>query len=415
MGRERRRSRERSLVNVGFLFTGVDTPTPVFTNADSRANTWQLSESMADFVEAHSKSKRYPDHPVAHAKAGGSAVMIPNWRHRFRRDENSSWEYGPMMGFIPSIGFAVYGDHVISKTPEVPSWLLDEFAWSASERFRDDLQAQGSILNFFAELKDFKTLFGNLKGILGRIHQFILESGGKPLLAVKFAIQPLIEDIQKFLGTAEYLKKRIEYLEKYDGQIIEVSYGVKDVAGRMGWSPETPPSEAPSEPWEPTEVVLAVTKWDCVFNAHASIRIDCKGVKRIGKQLDALMHALGVGSFFQWLEALYKGIPFTWLIDFNFPMKRFWAKTDVSVYANIEVLSTTSSLRSKCTVEAYGFLGGVRVSAGTYQSKMYWRKSGLPFDTNGFGLRSHSLTDNVDMLAILAVILAPGIPWHKLR
>lgn len=369
-----------------------------------------LYESILDIKERFSKDGRYPDHPVRHFRCKGGMLQMDDYK--VRSTARPDLLYYSTVGYRPKITYAG-GMPSYDTVPVVPVPLLDELAYNAMRRFADDIQQQASLLNFLYELKDFKNLLGPIRGLISRL---FTDWSNKPGLTWEFAMKPFIEDVMKIVGSFKYVKKRIEFLKKFNGQTTDVSYTSDSVPDRMGWSPQSPIDSEFGPDWDPKQAKGYVTAFKCTFRAHAKIRINAKFLDSLSREVDAYASALGIGSLFDWLKAGYKAFPFSWLIDFFFKTNRLLDKLDVSQFSDlgsspIEVLTTTWSLKKVVDFDYYSKLpdSGAFVRAGRYSFLEYSRDPGLPFDTDGNSwLRFQSLLSNRDMLLILVQILLPG-------
>jgi hypothetical protein len=230
----------------------------------------------------------------------------------------------------------------------------------------------------------------------------------------------MIEDLTKFFGALHKVKRKLEFLEKFDGKETILNYNAKHVEKRMNWAPEEPVS---GQTWPfPPLTIPYCSDLEITVRCHARVQIRCRGIRDALRRLDAYMKAYGVGSIIQWVIAFWKGLPFSWLFDWIFKTNRLFAALNTSTFGEyglspITVLTTTHSIRVSATVKIWALLPGPYSPkiVGTYKVKRYSRAHGLPYDLGvGSIFRFHNLVDSTSMLAILLQILLPGFAWKRI-
>lgn len=362
-----------------------------------------MDETMADEYDSP-KMGLWKDHFCSHSKIEGSTELV------------KPWYPGGTIRYVPKT-FYWYASksQIMAVVPSVPAELLDELAYVALEKFKDDISEEGSLLNFLYELKDFG---GLIQGFLTSLRSFLLNFS-KPGLSWEFFIKPFIEDLQKIFGSFAKVKRRIEFLKKHNGKTVQLNHTVKDVQDRMDYLLFVTPNPVLGTLNFPLpQAGCHVENVKITFRAHAIVKIDCKGLDRWDRQLDAYVEALGLRTLFQWIKAGYKAIPFSWLIDWAVKTNRIFDQLKTPVFGGIgndpiKVLTTSHSIRTSCKVVLWGdeYHDGPR-QVGEYKVKSFRRAPGLPFSGGGV-LRYHDLSENASMLAILLQILLPGFGSGK--
>lgn len=356
------------------------------------------AEIMADEYDSP-KVGLWKDHFCSHSKIEGTTELVRPWY------PGGSISYRPK-----TFRWYASESQIMAVVPAIPAELLDELAYAALEKFKDDISEEGSLLNFLYELKDFG---GLIQGFLTSLRSFLLNFS-KPGLSWEFFIKPFIEDLQKIFGVFAKVKRRIEFLKKNNGKTVQLNHTVKDVQDRMDYLLFVTPNPVLGTLTLPLpQAGCHVEDVKITFRAHAIVKIDCKGLDRWDRQLDAYVEALGFRTLFQWIKAGYKAIPFSWLIDWAVKTNRIFDQLKTPVFGGIgdspiKVLTTSHSIRTSCKVVLWGdeYHDGPR-EVGRYSVKRYRRAPGLPFSGGGV-LRYHDLSENASMLAILLQILLPG-------
>lgn len=368
------------------------------------------SEILFDEYDAPKVGPGYSDHACDHTRIEGTSELVkPFW-------------HGGSIVYVPKT-FYWYAspESIRAAVPPIPSSLLDELAYAALEKFKDDIEEEGSLLNFIYELKDFAGLIGAFSSLVHRLFEFF----SKPGLSWSFAIKPFLEDLQKLFGVFEKVKRRIEFLKKNNGKVVDLNYTRKGVESQMDdiilflLLDNSCDMGALSLPLPLATPHLRDVK--ITFRAHAKVKIDCTGLDRFDRQLDAYVEALGLRTLFQWLKAGYKAIPFSWLLDFFVRTGRIFDLTKTPVFGGIgsepiKVLSTTHSIKVEAEVWLFGkeYHEPTQTVVGKYKVKLYKRSPGLPFSGGDGILRYHDLSENLSMLAILLQIILPGL-YHGRR
>jgi hypothetical protein len=397
-----RRTDETLPYQLVYRFSGGSVFSTVLWGTYSR---FSMAETFYDQYEAPKPGYAFPDHSCRHERIRGQTKNI------------GTWETTPLTGgFEPDRRWIVTEVDVSGCVPLVPPVVLDNIAYSAMKSFITDINEEGSLLNFIYELKDFGPLIGAISGLFSRILSFV----GKPGLTWEFALKPLIEDAQKFVGLFAKVKKKLEFLAKFDGQETILNYNDKHVEDHFEWESNfSDPNEYGGYGFPPIGY-CRITNLDITVRCHARVQIRCRGIKDTLRHLDAYMKAFGVASIIQWAIAIYKGIPFSWLFDFIFRTNRILDKLQTSVFGEfgqspITVLSTTHSVRTRAIVEIWGKKPQSNAEVvGSYSVHRFSRGPGLPYSQAGGSiLRYHSLAENASMLAILLQILFPSIRWER--
>lgn len=371
-------------------------------------------ESFADQYDAPRNGGVWIDHACNHIRVSGGAYHVGTWF----LDPHT-------VGYEPDRKWLTSYEEVSSQVPGIPSWLLDNLAYSALQTFTTDIEQEGSLLNFVYELKDFEGLLSFFYGLFSRLRtlaasllQLLIEWGAKPGLTWEFAIKPFIEDLIKFAGLYYKVKRKIEFLKKSNGKVVTLNYNRKDVQELWSWTPEEP-SILDNFPGVPHTLPYCV-ELKQTFRAHAKVKINCKYLDRADRQLDAIAKALGIASIFQWIHAGFDAIPFSWLFSFLFRMNRFWDLMKTSTFADpgyspLEVITSSHSIKIEAKVLLFGKKPNqLSEEAGSYQFKSYYRGPGLPFSGEGGFFNIHSISQNASMLAILFQIIFPGIRWGRI-
>lgn len=367
------------------------------------------AERFFDQYDAPKPGIAYNDHACRHTRIEGSTSQVQGWTE-------GSIEYIPKRFY-----WAAPAADIEGCIPSIPIEVLDELAYSALQKFTTDIEAEGSLLNFLYELKDFGSLISGFFHSLGRF----LEWFSKPGLSWQFAIKPFMDDLVKLFGIFQKVKRKIEFLKKNNGKIVQLNYTRKGVEELIPPWPYLIFGVQDSDyPFPRPRAFCGCRSVKYTFRAHAKVKINCKGLDRFDRQLDAYMKALGIGGLFQWIQAGYKAIPFSWLIDFFFKTNRIFDSLKTSAFADLgynslEVISSSHSIKMEAEVWLHGkeyyWQPGDGTKVGTYKVKSFSRGPGLPLSGEGGWLRVHSLSDSLSMLAILIQILLPGIKFGRIR
>lgn len=276
---------------------------------------------------------------------------------------------------------------------------LDDFAAEAEDSFRTVVDDDSSFINNIIEM--IEMCEGNIRALKDLGEKFkkawatffkVLQSTGSYYVAWRFAIKPLIRDVQNFLTMVSRARKRLKWLKANNHRITRVRFmgHKKDIEdptfgfGDIAWvqnDPNYPMEVLPAAP--PNSVgFLGNISGFAQLNAWADVKFDVPDYL-----LDDMILAMGMimmtmQGIYNPLKIIWEAIPFSWLIEW-FTNKRIQLQKELASldpFGTATIYQTGWSMKMKI----FGFVSWVgsdpdqHVEIGDFLFKRYLRRPGLP-------------------------------------
>lgn len=269
-------------------------------------------------------------------------------------------------------------DVVSGMLPSLSSSVLGIESENALRGFLTQVPVEVSVLNFFWEARE-------LKSLLPKLESTLLKTGASGFLNLNFGWKPFVGDLEKLASLNQIVISKINHLKETFGKRTRLHHYVPDVVGIPLWR------DSVKVGWRGIQSIwLAEHRTDLRFNGY--LYHELEGLDSVAGEFRAFAAALGLNNP---LKVFWEAIPYSFVFDWflRISTRLDWL-TAQPFHGRYEISDMTTSIKSISRFILQEQLGYPdegnfpQVPYGELQVERYERMLGIPVDLASFNLAS---------------------------